>query len=199
MIIGITGNFGVGKTTVADMFRRLGARIIDADQIAHTIIQPYTSAYKQIIACFGKKVLVGIYISRGKLAKIVFSDKKKLERLNKIMHRKILRIIKSKVKKSSDSKVLVIDAALLVESGLLPWIDKLVVVKTRPKIQIQRLKKSGLTTNQIKARLNFQLPQDEKISLADFVIDNSGRRSQTEKQVRKIWDEVNTGGRKWKR
>ena len=195
MLIGITGNFGTGKTTVANMFHRLGAELIDADQIAHMIIKPHTPAYNQIIACFGKNVLTGIYISRRRLAEIVFSDKKKLKRLNKIMHPWILRIIKNRIRKSSNNRILVIDAALLIESGLLPWIDKLVVVKSRLKIQMQRLKKTGLATNEIKKRISFQSPQKEKIRLADFVIDNSGRRVQTEKQVRDIWNKiVNIGG-----
>ena len=190
MVIGITGNFGVGKTTVANMFRRLGTKLIDADKIAHRIIRPHTPAYKRIIACFGKKVLVGIYISRKRLAQEAFSDKKKLKRLNKIMHPEILKLIKNRIRKSADNEILVIDAALLIESGLLPWVDRLVVVKSKPKIQIQRLKKSGLTTGQIRRRLSVQLPQDEKVRLADFVIDNSGRRIQTEKQVRDILRKV---------
>lgn len=190
MVIGITGNFGVGKTTVANMFRRLGARLIDADKIAHTIIKPHTYIYKQIITCFGKKVLVGIYISRKRLAREIFSDKKKLKRLNKITHPKILKIIKNIIKKTTDNEILVIDAALLIESGLLPWVDRLVVVKSKPKIQIQRLKMSGLTAGQIRRRLSVQLPQNEKVCLADFVIDNSGRRTQTEKQVRDIWKKI---------
>lgn len=212
MIIGITGNLGVGKTTVTKMFRRLGAQVIDADRIAHTIIKPCTSAYKQIIAYFGKKILLGPYISRKRLAREVFSGREKLRRLNKITHPKILRIIKSRIKKLSDREILVIDAALLIESGLprpfylgrdtarqkgrglLPWVDKLIVVKSEPKIQMQRLKRSGLTVREIERRLSAQLAQNKKIGLADFVIDNSGRRSQTEKQVRDIWNKIATTG-----
>ncbi len=190
MVIGITGNLGVGKTTVANMFRRLGAEVIDADRIAHMIMKPRTSAYKEIIAVFGRRILVGSYINRSKLAGIAFSDKKKLKKLNKITHPRILKIIKSSIKKLSDNKILAIDAPLLIESGLLSWVDRLIVVKCSLKIQMQRLKKSGLTANQIRARLSFQLPQGEKIRFADFVINNSGSRSQTEKQVRRILNRI---------
>ena len=86
MVIGITGNFGVGKSTVAGMFGRLGARVIDADRIARQIIKPGCPAYKQIINYFGRGILVGFYISRRRLSKIVFSDKKKLKKLNAITH-----------------------------------------------------------------------------------------------------------------
>lgn len=191
MIVGITGNFGVGKTTVADMFRRLGAEIIDADRIAHRIIRPGNFIYKQIIAAFGKKVLSGTYISRKKLAGEVFSDKQKLKKLNKIMHPEILKIIKERIKKMPANKILLVDAALLIESGLSRDIDKLIVVKCNSNIQIQRLSKAGLSINQIKRRLRFQLPQKKKIGLADFIIDNSGRRVQTQKQAKETWDKIN--------
>ena len=227
MVIGITGNFGVGKTTVAKMFSRLGARVINADQIAHMIIKPYTAVYRGIVACFGRGILVGNYVSRRRLGKIVFSNKKKLKKLNKLMHPAILRIIKNRIKKFSNGQIIVVDAALLIESGLpphqlskqrglkknwcggvLPWIDKLIVVKSKPDIQIQRLKKAGLTDDAIEARLSVQLLQDKKISFADFVIDNSSRRNQTQKQVRDIWDKIvnrgvgganDRGGEKWRR
>ena len=190
MVIGITGSFGVGKTTVANMFRQLGEEVIDADQVAHMIVRPRTSAYRQIIACFGKKILVGVYISRKRLAREAFSDKKKLKRLDKIMHPKILRIIKGKIKKISSKDILVIDAALLIESGLLPWIDRLVVVKSKSEIQMQRLKKIGLTVNEMKRRINAQLSQDEKVGFADFIIDNSNGRKKTKRQVREIWNKI---------
>jgi dephospho-CoA kinase len=201
MVIGVTGNLGVGKTTVARMFRKLGAKVIDADRIAHMIIKPCTPAYRQVIASFGRGVLAGIHISREKLAGIVFSEEKKIKKLNKITHPKILKIIKNKIKELPDKRILVIDAPLLIESGLSSWVDRLVVVKSQPGIQKQRLKKCGFTTNEINRRLNVQLSQKTKIGLADFVIDNSGTRNETQKQVRDIWRRIiiNTGGRKWKR
>ena len=190
MVIGITGNFGAGKTTVAHMFRRLGIQVIDADKIAHTILKPYTPTYRQIISCFGRRILVGIYISRRKLAREAFSDQRKLKRLNKITHPVILRMIQERIKKIANREILAIDAALLIESGLLSWVDRLIVVKCKSKIQIQRLKKNGLTADEIKRRLRFQSPQSKKVDFADYVIDNSGSRRQTEKQVRDIWNKI---------
>ena len=220
MVIGITGNFGVGKTTVARMFRRLGARIIDADQIAHAIIRPHTSAYRRILSCFGRNVLSGVYISRRRLAEAAFSNRKKLKKLNKIMHPEIINLIKNRIKELSKKQIIVVDAALLIESGLspqqlskqpglkknwrqdiLPWIDKLIVVRSEPNVQIRRLKRSGLTNDMIEKILSSQLSQDNKIGFADFVIDNSGRRNKTRKQVKEIWDKIiiNRGGQRWKR
>ncbi|MGD9014733.1 MAG: dephospho-CoA kinase [Candidatus Omnitrophota bacterium] len=220
MVIGITGNFGAGKSTVAKMFKRLGARIIDADQIAHAIIKPYSPVYRKILASFGKQVLAGVYISRKRLGEIVFSNQKKLNRLNKIMHPKILKIIKNRIKEFPAHQIIVVDAALLIESGLsskhawrcvhgryigvknlLPWIDKLIVVKSTRNIQFQRLKKKGLTDAVIERRISAQLSEAKKVRFADFVIDNSGQRSKTQKQVKEIWDKVivNREGRRWKR
>jgi len=198
MVIGVTGNFGAGKTTVARMFVNLGARVIDADKIAHGVIRPGNSIHKRIVACFGRRILVGNHINRRKLADVVFSDKKNLKILNNIMHPEILRIIKNRLKESSESQIIVIDAALLIESGLLPWINKLVVVKSEPRIQIERLKKCGVGVKEINRRLGVQLPQRKKINYADFVINNSGRRSQTKKQVKEIWYKIKRGGAGWK-
>ncbi|MFH1678160.1 MAG: dephospho-CoA kinase [Candidatus Omnitrophota bacterium] len=192
MIVGITGNFGAGKTTVANMFRDLGAKLIDADKIAHRLMRNQEEAYKQIIVSFGKEVLSGgrHCIDRKKLAAVVFKDAKALKRLNRIMHPGILSIIKNKIKEASDNKFLVIEAALLIESGLLSWVDKLIVVKSDPKIQMKRLGKNGLTLKEIKQRLRVQMPQGEKIRHADFVIDNSGVREKTKKQVIEIWNKI---------
>jgi len=147
MVIGITGSLGVGKTTVAGLFRRLGARVINADRIAHKIIKPGTPAYKRIISTFGRGVLRGNYISRRKLAAIVFSDRQALEKLNRITHPGIIRIIKDEIRGCNQNEVLVIEAALLIEAGLLSRIDKLVVVKSGQVVVKQRLKKSGFSQN----------------------------------------------------
>ncbi|MFC1593082.1 dephospho-CoA kinase [Candidatus Omnitrophota bacterium] len=190
MVIGITGNFGVGKTTVAGIFHRLGARIINADRIAHKIILPGTAAYKQIIRFFGRGILSGGYISRRKLSRIVFFDKQKLKILNSITHPQIVEEIKSSIRVCSKREILAVDAALLIESGLLSRIEKLIVVKCSLRIVRDRLKKKGLTLGEIKARLGFQLPQHRSIQFADFIIDNSTNKAQTREQVKQVWYDI---------
>ncbi|MFH1338230.1 MAG: dephospho-CoA kinase [Candidatus Omnitrophota bacterium] len=195
MVIGITGNFGSGKTTVAGMFRRLGAEVIDADRIAHQLMQPPGKVYRRLVACFGKDILSGRKprINRKKLARIVFNDKGALDKLNAIIHPGILKIIDSRIKGSAKSETLAVDAPLLIETGLQHKVDAVVVVKAKSDVRIRRLKKSGLTADEIKNRQNFQLPQVQKLGFADFIVDNSGRRSRTGKQVRDIWNKI-TGG-----
>ena len=206
MVIGITGNFGTGKSTVACMFKQLGARLIDADKIAHQLLKDKGRTYEKVIACFGQGIISAPSgnISRKKLADIVFNNPEALKRLNSIMHPAIVKAIQQKISQSSDSQILVVDAALLIEwvissayhrhykriKDLVPWIDKLIIVTARLQTRALRLKKQGWTINQIEKRLRFQLPDNKKSRFADFVIDNNGSRRQTEKQAREIWDKI---------
>ena len=165
-IIGITGSFGTGKTTVASMFKDLGAKVIDADKIVHSLID--------------KKM-------RGKLAKIVFQRKEYLNRLCKVIHPFVVDKIRRLCKKYKN-KLIVIDAPLLIEVGLHKEVDFVIVVKAKKDIQIKRaMKKTKLSRKEVLARINCQIPLREKISLADFVIDNSSTLSKTKNQVRKIF------------
>ena len=142
----------------------------------------------------GRSTLLGTQPT-GKLSKIVFGDKQNICKLNSITHPKVLKVVKDRITKASNKKITVVDAALLVESGLLSWVDKLLVVKLKPKLQINRLKKDGFSLDEVKARLSCQSSQNSKIKYADFVIDNSGRRNQTQKQVEDIWNRILKRGR----
>jgi dephospho-CoA kinase len=193
-VVGITGSFGTGKTTVAKLFKQLGAKIIDADSIAHGLIKVNTPTYKSLIRSFGKGILKDNSrdIERKKLAKIVFANKKLLNKLNRILHPAIIKKIKDKVKlinKRNKPKVVIIDAPLLIEAGLLRLVDKLIVVAASRGVQVLRLKKrAGISKKEIEARINSQIPMREKIKSADFVIDNNGSLTYTKKQVREVWD-----------
>jgi dephospho-CoA kinase len=192
IVLGVTGIFGSGKTTVTRIFKSLGAEIIDADSLAHGCTRRDKPAYKRIINAFGKKILnKNKVIDRRKLSSIVFSNKNLLLRLNNILHPEIIRIIKKRIKLSK-SKVVVMDAPLLLEAGLKKIVDKLIVVKITQDKQLQRIKKrDSLGQKDILNRMRFQIPQSQKIVFADFVIDNSGLIKQTKKQVKKIWKKMN--------
>ncbi|MCM8780746.1 MAG: dephospho-CoA kinase [Candidatus Omnitrophica bacterium] len=188
IVIGITGSFGSGKTTVAKMFKRLGAKIVDADRIAHQLIRPQTRIYRKIIDVFGDGIIAKQRnIDRKKLAKIVFNDRNLLQRLNKIVHPEIIKSIKKEIKRIPKG-VIVLDAPLLIEAGLKSIVDKIIVVNINSKIQMQRLlKKTASERDDIIKRIRAQVPLSVKIRQADFVIDNSGKINQTEKQIKKIW------------
>lgn len=171
MIVGLTGSFGTGKTTVARMFKKLGAEVIDADKIVHKFIDAST---------------------RKKLAKIVFKRKAYLELLCKIIHPLVIKRIKKEIKQLKPKKnIVIIDAPLLIESGLHRIVDILIVVKAKKATQIQRaMRHMGLRKDEISKRIRFQMPLREKINLADFVIDNDGTIDETRRQVMDIWKKL---------
>ncbi len=175
LILGLTGSFGSGKTTVAGIFKSLGVKVIDADEIAHKIIKPDSQIYKKIINIFGRDILKNNKaIDRYKLGRIVFSDKNLLKKLNQVIHPEIIRTIKHKVKTSKPG-LIILDAPLLVEAGLVNSVDKLIVVKLDIKKQVERLEnKFSLKEEEILNRIKAQLPLRYKVRIADFVIDNSG-------------------------
>jgi dephospho-CoA kinase len=188
LIIGLTGSFGSGKSTLAEIFRSYGAEVLDADKIAHKLIQPGMRVYRRLIKAFGKEILKqNKQIDRQHLAELAFSRKKLLAKLNRLTHPEIIKVIKKKLK-ASGAKVVVLDAPLLIEAGLRDMVDKLIVVGIDRAKQLERLlRKTSLSRKDILTRLNSQLPLAKKITLADFVIDNSGTVSQTKKQTAEIW------------
>lgn len=192
IIVGITGSFGSGKSSVAGIFASYGAKIIDADKIAHKILACGNRIYKEIVSAFGGEVVAkNKEIDRNLLGELVFKDKKKLKRLNSIVHPEVIRIIKTKIN-TIKKGVIIFDAPLLLEAGLRNEVNKLIVVTVDKNTQLKRLlKKTSLKRPDILKRIKFQIPQKEKSRFADFIIDNSGALSKTKKQVleirRKLW------------
>ncbi len=192
-VIGLTGSFGSGKTFVASIFKELGAKVIDADKIAHKAIKKGTKAYGKIAVLFGSRVLDGRgEVDRKKLGKIVFADKRLLERLNRIVHPQVIKYIKGEVRKvDRGAGVLVIDAPLLVEADLAGLVDKLVVVKCSKTKQVERCeKKFCLKKEEVLKRIASQIPLKRKMAMADYVVENSRAKLETRKQVRKLWEEM---------
>ena len=189
MVIGITGSFGSGKSTVSKMFARLGSYVIDADKVCHSLMTPSNKVYGKIVSHFGRSFLKkDKTIDRKKLSEIVFKERAKLDMLNKLVHPEAIKKISKIIRTERKRKVIVIDAALLVESNFYKKVDKLVVVKTSNKIQIDRMiEGEGVSRKEILERIRMQAPLKKKLALADFIIDNSGSRGQTNVQVEKIW------------
>ena len=191
IIIGITGGFGTGKSFVAGIFKKLGAEVIDADKIAHEILGKDRTVYKKVVAVFGRLILdAGGSIDRKALGKAVFDDKKRLARLNSIIHPVVIRRIENEIKVSKKD-ILAVDAPLICETSLSRLIDVLVVVKVSAPRQIDRcVKKFKLDRKDVYKRIMCQMPLKTKIKKADYVIDNNGTRKRTERQVIKIWQEL---------
>lgn len=197
--IGLTGNIGSGKSTVARRLESLGAKIIDADQVARKVVLPGAPGLQEIADVFGPGVLDSLgQLDRKKMGALVFADPRAREKLNNITHPRIKEEIRSEInafKKESQSSsgpgVLVIDAALLIEVGLNHNVDEIWVVKTGLNEQIERLtKRDGLSSNEAKRRIAAQMPQEDKIRLATRVIDNTGEISETIMQVDRYWNDM---------
>lgn len=192
MIIGITGSLGTGKTTVAKMFAAKGAKVIDADYLSHRALKAGTPVYKKIVSRFGGGIKKrGGSIDRRKLAGLVFNDRGRLEALTGIIHPFVIKNIKGLIKNSRPGAVVVIDAPLLIEAGLTPLLDKLVVVKADRGVQISRcVKKRKIKKEDAILRIKKQMPLQKKIRIADYVIDNNGTLKGTKKQVNEVWREL---------
>ncbi|SRR3989338_2245214 len=188
MLIGLTGNIGSGKTSIARIFRKHGFRILDADRIAHRILG--NEAFHEVIKQFGNKIITRNKIDRKKLGRIVFSNKSKLDSLSKIIWPYVIAKIKSEANKYPRDK-LIVDAALLIESGLYRSMHKIILVKINPEIQIKRLLRRKKHTKEIIEKIIVtQLPQDKKEKYADYVIENSGSYNETKTQVAEIVEKI---------
>jgi dephospho-CoA kinase len=178
-VIGITGSFGSGKTTVARMFKRRGVGIIDADKIAHSLLKPGQEVYRRLVSVFGAGILTrDRRIDNRRLAGIVFNDTKALKKLNRITHPVIIQRIKDRVRKST-CRTFILDAPLLIEA--------IIVVKATRANQMRRVRsRDSLSDREILQRIRHQIPLNRKIRLADFVIDNNGTMNETKEQVEQI-------------
>ena len=197
LIVGLTGGIVGGKSTVASMFRDLGAKIIDADILSHSVILPFKPAWKKIVKLFGEDILrKDLTINREKLGKIVFADQALLKKLNEITHPEIIKLIKKEINLARDKthnqeKILVIDAALIYEAKIDRLMDKIIVVYINEDEQIKRLiKRNNLSKDEASQRVKSQIPMKEKIKMADYVIDNNDTLDKTKKQVETFWQSL---------
>ena len=202
MIIGLTGGIASGKSTVAKMFKELGAKIVDADELGHRVILPGKPAWKKVVNLFGPEILKDdLNIDREKLGKIVFNDPEGLKNLNAITHPEIIKLIAKEIKEAKKrsspeekEEILIIDAALIYEAKIDNLMDKIIVVYTEEEEQFRRLgQRSNLSKEEALKRIKSQIPLKEKAKRADYVIDNSNSLDQTRKQVEKAWKKLVSG------
>jgi dephospho-CoA kinase len=189
--VGLTGGIGCGKSTVAAMMQKLGCHVLDADELAHRLIEPGQPAYDDIVKEFGREILDATgHIDRAKLGAIVFADAGRRTKLESFIHPRIFEARAKELKALEDADphgVAVIEAALLVEAGYYKQLDRLIVVWCRPEQQLARLTdpSSGrnMTPEQAKRRIGAQLDLNEKRKLSDHEIDNSATIEDTKRQV----------------
>ncbi|MGA1875089.1 MAG: dephospho-CoA kinase [bacterium] len=196
IVIGITGVPCSVKTTVSNMFRELGAEVIDADLIGHQLLSPFTPTWRKIRQYFGPGIVDNNTgeIDREKLGSMVFRDHMLLNKLNALMHPLIIEEIRRKLEQlgQGETRAAVLDVPLLIEVGLHKAVDAVIVVTVKSHVQLARLRKKNphLTDLEIDQRMRSQLNQDVKQEYADFIIDNSGDLDKTRQQVYSTFQEL---------
>ena len=191
IIVGLTGSLGTGKSTVTNLFRELGAHIIDWDELARKVTRPHSKAWEAIVEYFGKDVLnEDQTINRQKLAEIAFPDKKKVAKLNQIVHPEVFKEderITSEIKRLDPDALIIKDIPLLFELTRPIFVDKVVVVFANEETQLRRLEEKGMSREDARERIRSQLPLEKKTKSADFVINNDGSLEETKRQVKEIY------------
>jgi dephospho-CoA kinase len=190
--VGLTGGIACGKSTVADMFVRRGAHLIDFDKLAHEVQEPGQPAWIEVVNYFGSNILdPGRIIDRNKLAAIVFNDPVKLKVLNNIVHPHVFDLWQSRldqIRRREDRAIILSDIPLLFEEKKQSLFDLTVLVITSPEEQICRLMaRNSIPLDEARLRQSSQMPIGDKIKLADIVIDNQGTIDQTERKVEEVW------------
>lgn len=193
--VGLTGSIAVGKSHVLNILKELGCHTIDADQIAREVVTPGSEGLKRVVESFGLDILTDDgKLDRQKLGAIVFADKDKRKELNSLLHPLIIAAQDKQIQgleQDDPNGIVIVDAALMIESGGYRRLDKLIVVHCRPEDQLQRLmKRDGLSREAAKARIATQMPQKEKKAFANFLIDTSSSFEDTRAEVERVYHEL---------
>ncbi len=193
-VIGLTGNIATGKSLVRRMLEHLGAYTLDADALAHRVMEPGAPAFKPIVENFGKFILSPEgHIDRKKLGAMVFSNPDALKQLESITHPEIHNALKMLIERARH-KIVVVEAIKLIENGLADQMDAVWVVNASPELQLRRLmEKRKLNHADAQRRIQAQNPQGDKLARADVVIDNQGKPEATWAQVQAAWKNIAMG------
>ncbi|HEX8175193.1 MAG TPA: dephospho-CoA kinase [Pyrinomonadaceae bacterium] len=193
--VGLTGSIAVGKSHVVGLLKELGCHVIDADQTARDVVAPGTEGLKRVVAEFGREVLQPDgRLDRARLAAIIFGERQKRERLNQILHPLIISEQDAQMRAFEESDpqgIGIVDAALMIESGGYKRFDRLVVVHCRPEIQVERLmRRNNLSRAEAELRIAAQMPQEEKMRHADFLIDTSEDFETTRERTLEVFQKL---------
>lgn len=193
--IGLTGSIAVGKSYVCDVFRELGAFVIDADQTARDVVAPETPGWRLIVEHFGSNILLpNNEIDRAKLGAIVFADEKKRQLLNSVVHPLVIETqnVWLRAREAENpGGIAIVDAALMIESGGYRRFDKIIVVWCEAETQLRRLiARNGLTEREALKRIAAQMPQEEKKRHADFLIDTTGGFEAARRQTIEVFERL---------
>ena len=202
--VGLTGGIAAGKSSVGEMFVTLGARLVQADLISHSLMIPGEAVYDEVVRHFGREILNSDgSVNRHRLAEMAFgsssgSGEKRVEELNRIVHPAVIRRQEEwmqEMGRQDPHAVAIVEAALILESGARERFDRLLVVTCSDEQRAVRFAARQsisleAASQEVRRRMAAQLPDEEKIKAADYVIDNSGTPDQTRAQVEKVWQQL---------
>jgi len=194
LVVGLTGNIGSGKSTVAQMLSERGATIIDADVLARRAVEAGTAAYERIVSRWGAEIVAPDgQLDRAALRRVVFADHEQLEELNQIVHPEVERLrnrLVESARKRGD-RIVICDIPLLFERHMTDRVDRIILVDAHRAIRLERLVKDrGLRETEAMDMIAAQMPAELKRARADYVIDNDGTLTQLERKVQDVWSAV---------
>lgn len=193
LVVGLTGGIGSGKSAFAALLAERGAQVIDADAYGHEALRPGQPSWHSVVDQFGDEVLVPgtMDIDRQKLARLVFSDPDKLAALNAIVHPVIFaRIADALERLAHTEEVVVVDAALIIDTGVYKALDALIVVRCDDRVRRERLAERGMALEDVDARMAAQAPVEVLEQRADIVVDNNGTMEELSAEADRVWAEL---------
>lgn len=195
ILVGLTGSIATGKSTVADLFQDQGADLIDFDLLSRSVVEPDRPAWRDIVDYFGESVLLeNRTLDRKQLSGIVFNNEEKRKKLESFTHPRIQEEYKDALRRitSNDPNAIVMAVVpLLIEVGMVSQFEKILVVTANPQTQLERLlARDGITRKEATKIIESQMPVEDKVSYADYVIDNGRSIEHTRKQVKSVWGQL---------
>jgi dephospho-CoA kinase len=185
--VAVTGGIGSGKSAVGEILEELGAVIVDADELARTVVERGNSGYDQVIATFGDEVLTSGEIDRAKLADLVFSDPELRKKLEGIIHPLVREAAEEIMKSAPSGSVVVNEIPLLFETNGAKRFDFVIAVQTPMELRIERLSQRGMKLYEIEKRIAVQASDQERASIADVIVVNDGSLDQLRSKVEELW------------
>ena len=189
-VIGLTGGIGCGKSLAAQYFAELGALVIDADQLARAAIERGSDGFNEVVTIFGDGVLKDGNIDRRALGDLIFKDSTAKAQLENIIHPYVRREFEEAVASLKGDQVLVYEIPLLVETGAHQRFDVVITVESEMENRVARLRARGMHISEIEGRIAAQATREQRIEVADFLIENDGTEDELLRQVENIWDSL---------
>ena len=189
-VIGLTGGIGCGKSLAAQYFAELGALVIDADQLARAAIERGSQGFDEVVSFFGDSILTNGEIDRRALGELIFKDSEAKKRLENIVHPFVRREFEEAVVSLKSDETLIYEIPLLVETGAQDRFDMVVTVESSLENRISRLRQRRMHISEIEGRIASQATREQRIEVADFLIENDGSEDELLRQVENIWDSL---------